>query len=401
MEEPVFRGSKATALTLGVSIVLVLRFAVLAGGVTASDGGLSIAVEAATAPVPSLAASESPLTLTCSPGSVLVGGGVRAFTTRTFDPQDPYHPINGLVLRGTLPSDVDGTPSPDGAGDPRSWTAFGGFAGQSETGDVMTGFALCASGGPEHTVVVSRTVNGPASAQTTATAVATCPPGSRLIGGGARVVPAAQPSVKPVGSYPSDAAGDRAATSDPDSWTAVGEAGGLQMGSGSVATTAVAVCSNDDTPHTTVARTAVIDHPGGPGNGNPGSDPIATVTATCPDGTTLLDGGALAIGNASGDDGGNLQQGVHLRGSYPSDSSANAADNGASNPSSWSAIVQSGGQNTPGTDSFAYALCALPAPTPPSPETRVEPPGPPPPAPRPAIPDFTPPSTPRVPPPPH
>jgi hypothetical protein len=109
-----------------------------------------------------------------------------------------------------------------------------------------------------------------------------------------------------------------------------------------------AVCSNDDTLHTTVARAAVIDHPGGPGNGNPGSDPIATVTATCPDGTTLLGGGALAIGMRRR----RRRQspaGCPSRGSYPSDSSADAADNGAVNPSSWSAIVQSAGQNTPGT----------------------------------------------------
>ena len=104
-----------------------------------------------------------------------------------------------------------------------------------------------------------------------------------------------------------------------------------------------------------------VDHPAGPGNANPGSDPIATATATCPFDTALLGGGELATGSAAGDDRGYLQQGVHVRGSYPSSAAGVPATDGATAPGSWTAIVQSGGTPTPGTDTFAFALCAQPA----------------------------------------
>src|SRR5262249_29642252 len=52
----------------------------------------------------------------------------------------------------------------------------------------------------------------------------------------------------------------------------------------------------------------------------------------------------------------NPQQGVHTRGSFPSDASGTPVTGGSA--SSWTAIVQSGGQVTPGTDSYAWALCA-------------------------------------------
>src|SRR5262249_34433342 len=83
---------------------------------------------------------------------------------------------------------------------------------------------------------------------------------------------------------------------------------------------------------------------------------------------------------------------------YPSDVAATPVADGTVNPRSWSSIVQSGGQNTPGTDSFAYALCTQPA-APPEPDrTPVDPPSP---VPRPAVPDFVAPTNPRVPPPHH
>ena len=93
-------------------------------------------------------------------------------------------------------------------------------------------------------------------------------------------------------------------------------------------TTAYAVCSTDATLHTQVVRADVIDHPAGAGNSNPGQDPVATATAACPVGATLLGGGALADGNAPGPDGGPPQQGVHLRGSYPSTAAATPVADG-------------------------------------------------------------------------
>src|SRR5262245_53932602 len=342
-------------------VVWAVLTASLAVGVAPAFADLSVEVRTATAPVPNMAASQTGVSVACPAGSALAGGGIRAYYAGVINPADPYHPINGLVVRGLMTSDAAGNVSASGVTTPTTITAYSGFAGQSEAGDEFTGFAMCVSGGFQQTVIVVATAEGPLAAQSTKTVIATCPSGTHLVGGGAQVVPAVQPSVKPIGSYPSDSTGTRAAVTDPDSWVAVGESGGLMNsppGSPPVMTTALAVCSNDTAMHTVVVRAQNLDHPAGPGNGNSGSDPISTVTATCPTGTTLIGGGALGTGNAPGDDGGNIQQGVHLRGSYPSDGGAVPVGNGAKNPGSWSSIVQSGGQNTPGTDSFAYALCA-------------------------------------------
>ena len=127
------------------------------------------------------------------------------------------------------------------------------------------------------------------------------------------------PSQKPVGSYPSDPSGSTATVSNPNSWTAVGNSGG-QTGSSNF-TTAFALCASGLTVQTQVVRTDDVGHPAGGGDANPGQDPVATATATCPTGTTLLDGGMLA--DSSQPTG--LQQGVHMRGDYPSDALANPA----------------------------------------------------------------------------
>lgn len=320
----------------------------------AGASGVSVQVSAVTQTVTNAPASQTTATVGCPPGTVMVGGGIRAFhgTGDQIVTSTVYEPINGLVIKGTAPSDAVGGPAP--ANDPANWTAFGGFAGQSETGDDVTGFAMCSTGGPTHTALVTATVNGPSVASTTASVTASCPGGTRLVGGGAQTAPASSPSLKPVGSYPSDATGSTTTVTDPNSWTAVGESGG--QASVTNTTTAFAVCSTDATLHTEVVRSDDVGHPAGQGNSNPGQDPVATATATCPAGTSLLDGGALADSSAAG----GVQQGVHLRGSYPSDASAQPVADGAGAPRSWSTIVQSGGQATPGTNTHAFALCAQP-----------------------------------------
>ena len=45
------------------------------------------------------------------------------------------------------------------------------------------------------------------------------------------------------------------------------------------------------------------------------------------------------------------------RGSYPSDAAGTPVANGALNPGSWGAVVQAGGQATPGTNVHVFALC--------------------------------------------
>jgi alpha-tubulin suppressor-like RCC1 family protein len=338
-----------------VAMLLTVSIPWVPQATPAEAAAVSVQVAAVTQTVTNLAASQTPATAGCPAGTVLVSGGIRVFhaTGDQIIVSSTYEPINGLVVKGSLPTDASGTIVP--SADPAHWTALGGFAGQSEAGDDVTGFAMCSTGGPAHTEVVTATVNGPVAAATVAVVTASCPADTRLVGGGAQTAPFSSPSLKPVGSYPSDASGSTATATDPNSWTAHGESGG--QASISNTTTAFAVCSTDATLHTRVVRADVIDHPAGAGNSNPGQDPVATATATCPVGTTLLGGGALADGNAPGPDGGNPQQGVHLRGSYPSSAAAAAVADGSPAPTSWSSIVQSGGQATPGTDTHAFALC--------------------------------------------
>src|SRR5207245_490076 len=132
------------------------------------------------------------------------------------------------------------------------------------------------------------------------------------------------------------------------SWSAYGSAGAPNADE---ITTAFAVCSTDTTVQTQVARVDAT----GPQTGST----FTTSTVSCPSGT-LVDGGVSV--DQSG--GAVPQQGVHLRGTYPSDGSGTPVANGAQSPNSWSAIVQAGGQNTPGTNVHVFALCGTVAPPP-------------------------------------
>jgi hypothetical protein len=208
--------------------------------------------------------------------------------------------------------------------------------------------------------VISKTETGPKAAATVKKVTVTCPTGTWLIGGGGATHPPSEPSLKTIGSYPSTAAGKpfTAGQTNPRSWTAVGAAGGMRFGTGAITTSVFALCAQGTPIPTVVARKDVIDHPAGPGSLAPGSDPFAILTATCKPGTTLLGGGVLADGNKPGPDGGVPQQGVHVRGSYPSDAKGLPVGDSATDVSSWTGIVQAGGQPTPGTDSHVFALCA-------------------------------------------
>jgi hypothetical protein len=299
------------------------------------------------------AASETPTTATCTKGTTLVGGGILQ------DRDNGTLPTNGLRVHGDVPSSPGGVFAKNGSHNPTSWTGVGGFGGTGETGDEVRAFVLCASGGPDKTIVVSKTAKGPDAAATTKKLTATCPTGSSLIGGGGATHPASEPSLKTIGSYPSTAAGVpfRAGQTDPRSWTAVGAAGGMRFGNGAITTTVFALCAMGQPIHTVVARKDVVDHPAGPGSLAPGSDPFVILTATCKPGTTLLGGGVLADGDKPGPDGGVPQQGVHVRGSYPSNGKGFAVGDQATSVTSWTGIVQAGGQPTPGTDSHVFALC--------------------------------------------
>ena len=129
---------------------------------------------------------------------------------------------------------------------------------------MVTGFAICESGDPVGTQVVTNTASGPQPIGTSTEATAVCPTGTTVVGGGV-LTNFETESVHPIGSFPSNAAGVPAmsGTTDPDAWSAVGEAGG---GSNTDATTtAYAVCLDDPTLDTQVVSAVDVDHPAGTG----------------------------------------------------------------------------------------------------------------------------------------
>jgi hypothetical protein len=318
---------------------LIPVFATVWLAVPADAATLSTQVATASQPMGNAAGTATNATAQCPSGATLIGGGIevgRAADTAT--------PGNGLKVNGTMPSDSAGNPVANGATDPAFWTAVGGFGGQSEAGDQVTSFAMCSTGGPAHTVVETASVSGVATqGNPPLIATATCPSGTSLVGGGALGTPPSEPSFKPIASYPSNSAGVASANGDqnPTSWSTYGSAG--QPNPATQVTTAFAVCSTDATVQTQVARADSV----GPQTGST----FTTSTVACASGA-LLDGGVSADLNGT-----TPQQGVHLRGSYPSDATGSPLGNGALNPGSWGAVVQAGGQATPGTNVHTFALC--------------------------------------------
>ncbi len=203
------------------ALALVWMWAVPA----AADPVPDIGVATAGAPMTAGSATATTVVANCPAGSRLVEGGIWAGRT---DSSDPAVPINGLRAKGGYPADNSGAPLTDGAADPSFWSATGNFGGQSETGDQVTSFALCAGKKYNHRVVAVASVDGPTTAQTAATVTATCPVGTMIAGGGALGTPTDAPSFKPVGSFPSDANGAMLPDGalNPTTWSGIGAAGG-------------------------------------------------------------------------------------------------------------------------------------------------------------------------------
>jgi hypothetical protein len=332
-------GSVTMRASRALVATLIPVFATVWLAVPADAATLSTQVATATQPMGNTPGTATSATVPCPSGTVLIGGGIQIGRAA-----DAATPGNGLKVNGTMPSDSAGTAVANGATDPAFWTAVGGFGGQSEAGDQVTTFAMCSTGGPAHTVVETASVSGvPTQGSPPLIATANCPSGTSLVGGGALGTPPSEPSFKPIASYPSNSAGLASANGDqnPTSWSTYGSAG--QPNAATQVTTAFAVCSTDTTVQTQVARVDSV----GPQTGST----YTTSTVVCASGA-LLDGGA-SIDLA----GAQPQQGVHLRGSYPSDATGSPLGNGALNPGSWGAVVQAGGQNTPGTNVHTFALC--------------------------------------------
>lgn len=344
----------------------------IAGGTGAAAAALpSTEVDAATAQLTHGNHRGVTVTASCLSGT-LVGGG--SYLRNATDPA--IVPTNGLVLGGIGPSTgatpVD-QPVADGTVDPIHWRAVANYTGVAELGNQATSFALCATGGPARTVVATASTVGPNATQQVAAptkTVATCPSGTRLIGGGAVTRTPDQLSdgvtvgntgnLKPLASHPSDAAGVAAldGAEDATSWTAYGSAG---ITSAVDTVTAFALCSTDPaTPPVRVARTDVA----GP-DAQPGTT-LLRAAATCPAGTRLLGGGYGVAQSVGAVDGLQPQQGYHMRGSFPATDASGATEvaDGAADPGTWTALVQAGGQSLAAGSRMniaAYAMCATEA----------------------------------------
>lgn len=346
------------------------RLAVLAvgAGVVAAPAAAwalpTINVQIATmAAVPNTPHTSSWITAQCASGR-LVGGG--SYVRNASNPATV--PNNGLVLFGTHPSDSSGNPFTTGS-DPNYWATLAGFAGQSETGDQALAFALCATAnGTAHTTVVSNSRTGANATQETNAPIvttATCPQGDQLLSGGAVQDTPGQVNdgattvnsgnLKPVASYPSNSSGVMASntSTSADSWSTYGSAGAP---SSNDVVTVFAVCSTDSSPP--AVEVARRDDAGA--NGQAGST-VTSKTVQCPAGTRLLGGGYAIDETVSGTGGRQPQQGYHIRGSYPSDSSGGQAGHNTNDPSYWTVVQQAGGQ-TLGVnnhmDTHTFGMCS-------------------------------------------
>jgi hypothetical protein len=216
-------------------------FAVCGGGA----GSTAAIVRLMTAPGPIGPSGMVTVTANCPTGSVLMGGGANTVPGNLGVPGAQPSPLH---LVGSFPSDFLGTPAPVSGVVAGSWTAVaeeGADTSSPTKPTTTTAFAVCGLGGAVSRSFVSvGTTPGPSVNSGFATAIATCPSGSVLLGGGASTAPppgTAQPSPLHLdGSFPSDAAGTAVtAPSTVDSWSALSETG---SGFPGITTSAYAIC---------------------------------------------------------------------------------------------------------------------------------------------------------------
>ena len=303
---------------------------------------------------PSTTFSEVSTTSDCG-GRLVSGGGTRLAQST------PTVTHNGIRLYASTPSPGVDAASASGERNPTRWLSSGGSGGGVPNDAQTLGYALCLNAGfVAGTQVVVASTTGPAGTFQTAHATATCPPGTRLLSGGARTTPGTVGSLKPNGSFPSDAGGTPLTEgANPSSWTAAGlNGGGGDQGN---ATHAFAVCTTGAAlPNVGIAHARMP--------GPAAASSAAQVSASCPAGSTLLGGGGF-ISDAFGLPG---SQGDHLTGSYPSDAAGTPVASGAA--ASWTAASHTGGVDSGSlTQTDVWALCAsaadAPAPVPVAPPT--------------------------------
>ncbi|MER5638932.1 hypothetical protein ABT095_18455 [Kitasatospora sp. NPDC002227] len=342
----------AKALALGLVLVLP-------GSAYANSVAVTVKTPGATAG-PASTFAEISTHADCASGLVSGGGINQAIGTGTSS--------NGNHVNGTEPSSDGSTEYLGSTGvvgtDVTHWLAVGGSGGAVNASFSTTPYAVCLTSSLiTHTQVVMNKAAGPSAASTPLVVVATCPSGTRLLGGGARTTPADVGSLKPIASYPTfaDAAHDyglKAAAdgaTDPDSWAAVGWNGG--GGGTSNETYAYAICSGSGINVSGATVTVRRSEASGPNAATTGQ----TVTVGCGggDGKLVSGGAAISAGNLTGTDfTGPGSGGDHLNGSYPSDSGGSPVSDGATTSSYWTAYTHTGGAGSSANYSDAWALCA-------------------------------------------
>lgn len=323
---------------------------------------------------PASANSEISTHADCSSGLISGGGINQAIGTGAG--------VNGNHVNGTSPS-PDGTTeytvTPGVVGtDVTHWLAFGGSGGNASPAFSTTSYAMCLSTPRiRHTQVVMSKVVGPSTQQSAKLAVATCPTGTALLGGGARATPASVGSLKPIASFPTfnDAAhdfGQKPAANgetNPDSWTAAGGIGGGHDDNNT--TYAYAICTGDRVNISGITTKMHFREVADPTEGGTGQ----TATVGCADDKgqdrngrgpngeqgdrAILISGRRCQRRQSDDE--RLHQSRLGRNppqrSFPSDPVGNPVSDGSTTAAYWTAAIHAGGSPSPNTYSDVWALC--------------------------------------------
>lgn len=274
---------------------------------------------------PVAAGTHAMASASCMSGWAVAGGFL-------VDRSDGEPPSPSIRVVAAVPAETDESEAP------RRWDTVGATGGQDEVLGRTRSWVRCDElTRPE---VVEATAHGPTDPGSSADAVARCPRGKVLLGGGGEVAMDDGSKVPRhyflSGSYPSDRSGGLVDSGQvADAWAVVGSLGGSPAEGGIVR--AMAVCG-DGAP-----ATVVVVRQEGPSSPRTGLE----VTASCERGATVLAGGAIV--DLSG--GGSPPQGVHLRGSRPEVSPDDPV------PSSWTATANSGGQVALGARTTSLALC--------------------------------------------
>ncbi|KPM53655.1 hypothetical protein CcI49_35700 [Frankia sp. CcI49] len=367
MAKKSLRSPLVAALVLGTALAVTLPGTAYAA--------TTITVRTATpASGPGTANTENTSDANCRSGGdtddVVSGVGILQ-TIGTAAAQSNLHvkgivPFNG-TSEYTLPNSYSDGVVGTNATQARAVGATGGSGGGFDAAFGSTPYAMCLDPGGTitGTQIVMDHVAGPTAPGTIDLAVATCPEGTRLLGGGARTLPGTVGPLKPIVSYPTFLDGTGPGTHDngaiaaadgeinPDSWAAGGSYGGMSTSSSNV-TYAYAICSGEEIDVSGVTVTVRYDDSSGPTSN---TDLHETTVGCDEEDGTLISGGAGISGGdiTTSDFTAPGTQGDHLNGSYPSDSSGNPL---TTSPAHWTSLTHTGGSGSTGaTTSHVWALC--------------------------------------------